>query len=264
MIHYPQINPIFYQIGPVQIHWYGIMYLLGILIAWLLGRYRIKKHHQLNNIQWNDMIFYACIGMILGGRLGYILFYQSLFYFENPIQILAIHKGGMSFHGGFLGVGLALLYYSRIHKLSFLKLTDFITPLIPLAIGLGRLGNFINGELWGRITTIPWAMMFPDDPKQALRHPSQLYEMFFEGIFLFITLWIFSARKKPTGSVSAFFILGYALSRFFIEFYREPDSHLGLIYYSLTQGQLLTIPMIGFGVLLLYYSYKQKLKLIDN
>lgn len=262
MILYPHINPIAAHIGPFKIHWYGIMYIIGFLSAWGLGVLRSKKPGSLlTSNQVGDMLFYAALGVIIGGRTGYMLFYDLPNFLANPLIIFKVWDGGMSFHGGFIGVLIALWFYSRHLKISFFQLTDFIAPLVPIGLAAGRMGNFINGELWGRVTDVPWAMIFPTGGLYP-RHPSQLYEFLLEGVLLFMILWIYSRKPRPTMAVSALFLLLYGGFRFFVEFFRMPDIQLGYLAFNwLTMGQLLSTPMIILGMVLLVYVYWKKSKL---
>jgi len=257
MLIYPDIDPIAIQLGPLKIHWYGIMYLIGFGAAWVLGRQRTQNPTSILTIeQLNDLIFYAALGVVLGGRLGYVLFYDLPSFFKTPTNIFKIWQGGMSFHGGFLGVLIAMSWYGRkIHR-KFFELTDFIAPLVPLALAAGRIGNFINGELWGRPTDLPWGMVFPS-VDELPRHPSQLYQALLEGIILFIILWLFSKKNRPTMAVSGLFLIGYSIFRFLAEFFRTPDAHLGFIAFDwLTMGQLLTLPMLIVGIVLMRLAYR--------
>ena len=257
MIPFPEINPVAIEIGPLKVHWYGLMYLLAFALVWILGRYRIKKGMiDLTQQRFEDLIFYGVLGVILGGRLGYILFYQPSFYLAHPLEIFSIWDGGMSFHGGLLGVLLAMYLFGRKVGKTFFEVTDFIAPLVPLGLACGRLGNFINGELWGRPADVPWAMIFPG-AGNIPRHPSQIYQMLLEGILLFIILWLFSGKKKPVGQVSAVFLMGYGVFRFIAEYTREPDSYLGFLALGFSMGQWLSIPMILAGIYL-YISNTKK------
>ncbi len=257
MLTYPDINPILLQIGPLKIHWYGMMYLAGFSMAWWLGNRRLQHNKIFTSEQLSDLIFYAAVGVVLGGRLGYILFYDLANYIEEPLNMLKIWQGGMSFHGGFVGVLIAVWLYARKLNLPFFQVTDFIAPLIPFGLGAGRIGNFINGELWGRHTDVAWGMVF-SQIDNIPRHPSQLYQAILEGLVLFIILWIFSKRPKPIMAVSGLFLICYGLFRFLIEFVREPDYHLGFIAFDwMTMGQILTIPMLIAGVVLIILAYRR-------
>ncbi len=265
MLVYPSINPVALQIGSVKVHWYGIMYMLGFLFFIYAGKYRIKKYHP---EFWcpkfvDDMMFYGALGVILGGRLGYCLFYQPILYLTNPILILKIWQGGMSFHGGMLGVFCVIYGFAKYHKQSFFVISDFIAPLVPFGLLCGRLGNFINGELWGRLANninLPWVMIFPQSNSMLPRHPSQLYEAFGEGLLLFIILWIFAHKPRKTGQVSAIFLISYGIIRFIIEYFRQPDTFL--LHFAtitgLSMGQWLCMPMIICGIIIYIKSIQQK------
>jgi phosphatidylglycerol:prolipoprotein diacylglycerol transferase len=259
VLAYPEINPIAFHLGPLAVHWYGLMYLIGFSSAWWLLRQRMKTSILgLNANQISDLIFYAAIGIIIGGRLGYMVFYDWPTLRAAPWQLFAIWHGGMSFHGGLLGVIIALGFYANKTGKGLIAIADFIAPVVPIGLAAGRIGNFINGELWGRVTDVPWAMIFPGGGDLP-RHPSQLYEFFCEGVILFIMLWVFSKKKRPLGAVSGLFLLCYGLIRFGLEFLREPDQQIGFVAFGwLTKGQLLSLPMIGLGVLLLVWAYKRK------
>lgn len=266
MLSYPDIDPVALALGPLKIHWYGITYVVGIVTAWLLLRARAQNHLSMKNpsLLWNkghvdDMIFYATLGVIIGGRLGSVLFYNLPYYLDHPIDIFKINQGGMSFHGGLLGVLLAMFWFGRKTQTGFFQVTDFIAPVVPIGLGCGRIGNFINGELWGAPSSVPWAMIFPDARAGAIpRHPSQLYEALLEGLLLFIILWIYSAKPRPTMAVSGLFLLGYGIFRSSVEFVREPDAHLGYLAFGwVTMGQLLSLPMIIFGIVLLVLAYRK-------
>lgn len=249
MLTFPLIDPVAFSLGPLKVHWYGLMYLFGFVAAWLLARWRVK-HYQLDwtNEQVSDLIFYAALGVILGGRIGYMVFYGTEHLLANPLSLFKLWEGGMSFHGGLLGVAIAVALYARRIKKPFFEVTDFIAPLVPLGLAAGRAGNFINGELWGRVTDVPWAMIFPNSGGLP-RHPSQLYELLLEGVLLFIVVWYYARKKRPAGCVSAIFLITYALCRLFVEFFREPDVQLGFLAFDwLTMGQLLSIPMLLAGL----------------
>ena len=254
---YPNINPIALDLGFVQIYWYGLMYLMAFLAAYLLANYRAKKSDDWNVQQIEDLIFYGAIGVVVGGRLGYMLFYNLPNFLSDPLSVFSIQGGGMSFHGGFLGVLLAMYLFNRKYDKTFFTTMDFVAPLVPLGLGFGRMGNFINGELWGKITSSPWGMYIQD--QGVSRYPSQLYEAFLEGLVLFIILWIFSNKSRPLMSVSALFLIFYGIFRFIIEFVRVPDVQLGYLAFDwLTMGQLLSLPMVVLGIYLLFKAKEQK------
>jgi phosphatidylglycerol:prolipoprotein diacylglycerol transferase len=251
MIDYPQLDPVLVQIGPLAIRWYGLMYMLSFLIGWpLLSRRARRWMPELTIELQNDLLLWIVLGVVLGGRLGYILFYNASYYFSHPAALIRIWEGGMSFHGGLIGVLLAGWLFARKHRLGFLKLADTVIPVFPLGLLLGRIGNFINAELWGRVTDVPWGMVFPGAGPLP-RHPSQLYEAVLEGVVLMAVLWYLGRKERPEGWLLGVFSLGYALSRFLVEFVREPDAHLGLLAFGWTMGQWLTIPMMAIGVLLM-------------
>ena len=258
MFVHPQFDPIALQIGPIAIRWYGLMYLLGFVGGVLLGRLRIRQRPDLG---WSyrdldDLLFYCVIGVVLGGRLGYVFFYKFSEYLSDPLKIFYVWEGGMSFHGGFLGVILAMAWFAWRRKRHWFAVTDFLAPLTPLGLGAGRIGNFINQELWGRPTNLPWGMIFPIVGDGQPRHPSQLYEAALEGVALFLILWFFSRSPRPLGAVSGMFLLSYGSLRFLVEFTREPDDFLGLLRFGLTMGQWLSIPMILGGAIMLIWSYR--------
>ena len=257
MLIYPEINPIALSLGSLKIHWYGLLYLVGFGLAFLLGLYRAKRSQGAwTSAQVSDLIFYGAVGVVLGGRLGYVLFYEFSHFIAEPLSIFKIWEGGMSFHGGLIGVMIACWIFARQFNKTFFQVGDFIAPLVPLGLAAGRLGNFINGELWGRITDVPWGMIYPNAGPLP-RHPSQLYEFLLEGILFFIIIWLYSSKPRPTMAVSGVFLLSYGCLRFFAEFFREPDSQLGFIAFNwVTQGQRLCVPMILFGILLIYFAYK--------
>lgn len=257
MLVHPQFDPVAIHLGPLAIRWYGLMYLVGFALIWIAGRYRIKAAP---GGVWtakdlDDAMFYGILGTIIGGRLGYVLFYKFSDYLAAPWKIFFVWEGGMSFHGGFLGVVIAMMWFAASRRQDWLRITDFIAPLVPLALGAGRIGNFINAELWGRPATVPWAMVFPN-VDNVPRHPSQLYEFALEGLVLFALLWWYSARPRPRGAVSALFLIGYGTLRFLVEFTREPDSFLGLLAAGLSMGQWLSAPMVLAGLALLYWAYR--------
>jgi phosphatidylglycerol:prolipoprotein diacylglycerol transferase len=254
MFLYPEFDPVALRIGPLAVRWYGITYLVGFAAAWYLGKRRAgRADAPVTPLQVDDLIFYAALGIILGGRIGYMLFYGFDQILENPLNIFRIWDGGMSFHGGFLGVLCAMWLYARRLGRGFFPLMDFVAPLVPIGLGAGRIGNFINGELWGAPTTVPWAFIVDGEA----RHPSQLYEAGLEGLALFLILWVYSARPRPVMSVSALFLIGYGLFRFAVEFVRLPDAHIGYLAFGwLTMGQVLTLPMLVVGCILLWLAYR--------
>ena len=257
MLIHPNIDPVAISIGPLAVRWYGLMYLAGFAAAWWLGVKRIGAGlAPVTREQLDDLIFYAVLGVILGGRLGYVLFYKPEYYFSHPLEIFAVWHGGMSFHGGFLGVLTAMGFAARKHRVNWWALMDYIAPLVPIGLGAGRLGNFINGELWGRVTTLPWGMVFPGAGPLP-RHPSELYEFALEGVALFAILWWFSAKPRPRGQVSALFLIGYGSFRFIAEFARAPDNFLGYLALHLSMGQWLSLPMIVAGLALFAWSARR-------
>ena len=289
MLIHPNFDPIALHLGPLAVRWYGLMYLLAFIQCIVIGRLRLRLPYVAAQ-GWttkdiDDILFYGVLGTILGGRLGYVVFHKSSFYFANPLDIFKVWEGGMSFHGGMIGVTLAMVLFAWQRKRTWLQVTDFVAPLVPLGLAAGRFGNFINGELWGRVTNpnAPWAMLFqnasPDDaiwlrthPQQAAqwnlneiferyqmlpRHPSQLYEIALEGFALFIVMWLMSRKQRPVGAISAVFLIGYGLARFTVEFAREPDDYLGLLAMNLSMGQWLSLPMIIGGIGLLIWTYRR-------
>lgn len=256
MSTHPGFDPIALQLGPLAIRWYGLMYLLAFLAFYLLGRWRIRHTHYgsrtgLTPADVEDLLFFGVVGVVLGGRLGYVLFYKPGYYLQHPLEALAVWQGGMSFHGGLVGVLVACALFAHRHRMRWLVLMDFVAPLVPLGLAAGRLGNFINGELWGRASTVPWAIVFPQSGTGVARHPSQLYQFAGEGLLLFIVLWLYSSRPRAVGRVSGLFLVGYGVLRFLAEFAREPDAFLGFLAAGLTMGQLLCIPMVVYGAYLL-------------
>ncbi|MGF1546141.1 MAG: prolipoprotein diacylglyceryl transferase [Thiotrichales bacterium] len=259
MLTHPNIDPVALALGPLQVHWYGMMYLIGFLAFWWLGKRRARRpDYPIQPEQVSDLLFYGALGVILGGRIGYILFYNFDQFLADPLTLFRIWEGGMSFHGGLIGVLLVIALFAHRLGTGFFNLADFVAPLIPIGLGTGRIGNFINGELWGRATDVPWAMVFPA-VDEVPRHPSQLYQVFLEGVVLFALLWIYSRKPRPTAAVSGLFLIGYGVFRFLVEFVREPDAHLGFVALDwLSMGQLLSLPMIVFGVLLMVLAYRRK------
>lgn len=255
MLPYPHIDPIAFSLGTFQFRWYGIMYLLSFILAWLLARWRICHATPYRNWkpeELDDLITWCMLGVVLGGRLGYVLFYDLAVYLKEPWEIFRLWNGGMSFHGGLLGVLAACWYFTRKTSHRFLEIVDFIAPFVPIGLFFGRIGNFINAELWGKVTNAPWGMVFPNGGPLP-RHPSQLYEAFLEGIVLFILLWIFSRHRRPVGAVSGLFGLSYGIFRFLVEFIRLPDAQLGYLAFGwLTMGQILCLPLIFGGAWLLF------------
>jgi phosphatidylglycerol---prolipoprotein diacylglyceryl transferase len=258
MLVHPQFDPVAIQLGPIAVRWYGLMYLLAFILFVWLGKIRARRNLLTG---WHprdvdDMLFYGVFGVILGGRLGYVLFYKPLYYLDHPLEILHVWAGGMSFHGGFLGVLVALWFFARSRGKRWLEVTDFVAPLVPLGLAAGRLGNFINGELVGRVTNVPWAMVFPQLDGLP-RHPSQLYQLGLEGVLLFALLWWYAARQRPMGAVSVFFLVGYGAFRFIAEYAREPDVFLGFLAGGLTMGQWLSLPMILIGLVMMRMAYRR-------
>ncbi|MBI5430489.1 MAG: prolipoprotein diacylglyceryl transferase [Nitrosomonadales bacterium] len=259
MLVHPQFDPVAIHLGPLAIHWYGLMYLAGFLTFLWLGRKRIATlNHPLIDAKFlDDLLFYGVLGVILGGRLGEVLFYNPGYYFSHPLKILAVWEGGMSFHGGFLGVLIAMAWFARRQRLPWLQLMDFIAPLVPPGLAFGRLGNFINSELWGRPTDVPWGMVFPNADNLP-RHPSQLYEFALEGVALFILLWLYSRKPRPVGAVSGLFLVGYGSFRFLAEFTRNPDDGIfGLMTFGVSMGQWLSLPMVIAGALMMSTSLRR-------
>jgi len=296
MLIHPNFDPVAIHLGPLAVRWYGLMYLVAFISAIVIGRLRLKLPFVANQ-GWtakdiDDMLFYGVLGTILGGRLGYVVFYKASYYLSHPLDIFKVWEGGMSFHGGFLGVTLAMVLFAHQRKRTWLQVTDFVAPMVPLGLAAGRLGNFINGELWGRVTdpAAPWAMLFQhssnDDAvwlaknpqldaqwhlsevfqryQMLPRHPSQLYEIALEGIVLFVLIWTFSRKPRPMGAVSALFLIGYGLARFTVEFAREPDDYLGLLALNLSMGQWLSLPMVIVGIVLMVWAYKRHRRVPAN
>jgi len=255
----PNIDPVAIALGPIKIHWYGLMYVISFLALWFFASRRAKQPDSgWTAQQVSDFVFYGALGVILGGRIGYMLFYNLSHYVSNPIDVFKVWQGGMSFHGGLIGVLLAMLYFARKTGKTFFTVADFFAPWVPIGLGLGRLGNFINQELWGRTTDVSWGMVFRDAGPLP-RHPSQLYQAALEGLALLVVLWLFTRKPRPTASVSGLFLISYGVFRVATEFVREPDPQLGYLAFGwLTMGQVLSVPMILFGVGLMVWAYKKK------
>ena len=259
MLTHPGFDPVAIRFTEgFGVQWYGLMYVIGFLAFLLLGKYRAKKPgSHITPDQVDDILFYGALGVVLGGRIGSVLFYNFSSFLNDPLMLFRIWEGGMSFHGGLLGVTVAMLLLARKFKLPLLKVSDFVSPLVPLGLCAGRIGNFINAELWGRPTEVPWGMVFPKVDALA-RHPSQLYQAALEGLALFIIVWLFSKKPRPMGAVTGLFLAGYAIARILVEFFRVPDSHIGFVAFDwMTQGQLLSIPMLLAGLGLIWWGYKK-------
>lgn len=276
--YYHQIDPIAFSVGGFGIYWYSLMYLVAFGLFWLLGRVRARRADTpLNSDQVADLLFWGVVGVVAGGRIGYVLFYGFSDLVADPLLLFRLRDGGMSFHGGLIGVLVVIWLYGRHLGCGFLRLGDFIAPLVPLGLAAGRLGNFIGGELWGRTTDVPWAVIFPDSIERGgrwsealyqqyltgaldeyARHPSQLYQAALEGLLLFVLLWWYSSKPRPAGAVGGLFVAGYGVLRFVAEFFREPDAHLGFVALDwLTMGQLLSLPMILAGAVLMAWAYSR-------
>ncbi|HEU4622725.1 MAG TPA: prolipoprotein diacylglyceryl transferase [Burkholderiaceae bacterium] len=264
---HPQFDPIAIHLGPLAIRWYGLMYLIAFVLFVVLARQQLKRAHiaaqgwTIRDI--DDVMFWGVLGVIIGGRLGYVLFYKPMYYLDHPLEAFMVWQGGMSFHGGFLGVLVASWCWAMRRGFGFFQTMDFIAPCVPTGLAAGRLGNFINGELWGRPTDVPWAMVFPQ-VDQLPRHPSQLYQFALEGLALFALLWWFSKKPRPFGMVSAVFLMGYGAFRFLAEFGREPDSFLGLLALGFSMGQWLSLPMIAAGAVLAWLASKKRFGALKN
>ncbi len=261
MFVHPQFDPVAIHLGSFGIHWYGLMYLLGFLSFLALGKWQIshRSWHRWTVPMLDDALFFGALGVILGGRLGYVLFYQFDYFAQHPAEIFAVWQGGMSFHGGFLGVLVAMWLFSRKYHMGWLKIMDFVAPLVPIGLGAGRMGNFINGELWGRVTNSDFGMIFPR-VDNLLRHPSQLYEFALEGVLLFLILWIYSSKPRASGTISAMFLIFYGSFPLLAEFTREPDDYLGLLSLGLSMGQWLSLPMIVIGLIMLTICQKRNVR----
>ena len=256
MLVHPQFNPIALQIGPIAIHWYGLTYLVAFgLFLWLASKRAAQPSFaQSGGVRRDveDLLFYGVLGVVIGGRLGYVLFYKPGYYLAHPLEIIAVWKGGMAFHGGLLGVIAAMAWFARSRQRPFLQVMDLIAPCVPTGLASGRIGNFINGELWGRAADpgLPWAMVFPQSGSNLPRHPSQLYQFALEGLLLFVLLWWYASKPRQLGQVSGMFLIGYGVFRFIAEYFREPDSFLGLLTFGMSMGQWLCVPMVLGGAAL--------------
>ena len=254
---FSQIDPVAFSLGPLSVRWYGLMYLFGFAFAmWLAGRRADAPNSGWTRNEVSDLLFYGFLGVILGGRVGYVLFYNFDLFLADPTYLFKIWTGGMSFHGGLIGVITAMIWFAHKTKRHFFTVADFVAPLIPFGLGVGRIGNFLNGELWGRITDVPWAIIFPEAGSEP-RHPSQLYQFALEGVVLFIILNLFWRKNPPRGAISGMFLLFYGLFRFLVEFVRQPDSQLGLYFQEISMGQILSTPMIIAGALMIWVAYKR-------
>jgi len=253
MIPYPRIDPDIVRIGPMAIRWYGVMYLIGFTASYLLVRYQLKrKKSALGPQDVESLFFYLLAGLIIGARLGYVVFYNLGDYLKNPLEVFAIWHGGMSFHGGLIGCIIAGIMFCRKYKVDFWQVSDLIIVTVPIGLGLGRLGNFINGELYGRVTNVPWGMVFPSGGPLP-RHPSEIYEFLLEGVILFLILWFLKDKKLTPGTLTCIFLIMYGIFRFFVEFYRQPDPQLGLVLGPFTMGQMLSLGMILCGAAIFFY-----------
>lgn len=263
MLMHPQFNPVALALGPLQIHWYGLTYLAGFgLFLWLASMR--SRQPWFADAGWSrrdveDLLFWGVLGVVLGGRLGYVLFYKPGYYAASPLEIFAVWRGGMSFHGGMLGVIVAMVAYARSRRRPWLEVTDLVAPCVPTGLAAGRIGNFINGELWGRPAdpSLPWAMVFPQSGSDVPRHPSQIYQFALEGLLLFVLLWIYARKPRATGQVSGAFLVGYGVLRFTAEHFREPDAFLGLLALDMSMGQWLSVPMVVAGAALWWWAGRQ-------
>lgn len=254
---FSQIDPVAFSLGPLSVRWYGLMYLFGFAFAmWLAGRRADAPNSGWTRNEVSDLLFYGFLGVILGGRIGYVLFYNFDLFLADPTYLFKIWTGGMSFHGGLIGVITAMIWFAHKTKRHFFTVADFVAPLIPFGLGVGRIGNFMNGELWGRVTDVPWGIIFPEAGPEP-RHPSQLYQFALEGVVLFIILNLFWRKNPPRGAISGMFLLFYGLFRFLVEFVRQPDSQLGLYFQEISMGQILSTPMIIIGALMIWVAYKR-------
>ncbi|WP_265433196.1 prolipoprotein diacylglyceryl transferase [Aeromonas salmonicida] len=254
---FSQVDPVAFSLGPLSVRWYGLMYLFGFAFAmWLAGRRADAPNSGWTRNEVSDLLFYGFLGVILGGRVGYVLFYNFDMFLADPLYLFKIWTGGMSFHGGLIGVITAMIWFAHKTKRHFFTVADFVAPLIPFGLGVGRVGNFLNGELWGRVTDAPWAIIFPEAGPEP-RHPSQLYQFALEGVVLFIILNFFWRKNPPRGAISGLFLFCYGLFRFLVEFVRQPDSQLGLYFQEISMGQILSMPMIVAGALMVWAAYKR-------
>lgn len=257
MLVHPNFDPVAFELGPLSVHWYGLMYVCGFAGVYLLWLFRIRQYPRYADAGWNsdqvsDLIFYGALGAVIGGRLGYVLFYKPAYYLNNLSEVVFIQEGGMSFHGGLLGVICALLLFSRKIKLPFMQVADFVAPVAPLGLFFGRMGNFINQELWGKTTDLPWGMVFSNGGPMP-RHPSMVYEAILEGLVLLVVIWLIARKQRPYGVLSGVFLIGYALSRMLVEFVRVPDQHLNYLLFDwVTMGQVLSLPMLILGLFLVF------------
>ena len=266
MLVHPQFDPVAVSLGPLQIHWYGLTYLVAFVLFLWLASLRTKQP-QFASVGWTrrdveDLLFFGVIGVVIGGRLGYVLLYKPGYYLANPLEIFAVWKGGMAFHGGLLGVLTAMWWFARARGRHFLEVTDLIAPCVPTGLASGRVGNFINGELWGRAAdpSLPWAMVFPQSGTDFPRHPSQIYQFLLEGLLLFVLLWIYARKPRHLGIVSGMFLIGYGSFRFIVEYFREPDSFLGLLALDMSMGQWLCVPMVLAGAVLVWMGRHRRFK----
>ncbi len=259
MLTYPNIDPVAFSLGPLKVHWYGIMYLVAFAGGWWLARIRAARPNSgWTASQIDDIVFYIAMGVVVGGRFGYTLFYNLPAFLDNPLVLVTVWKGGMSFHGGLLGVLFALWLFNRKYRHGYWNTVDFIAPMVPFGLAAGRIGNFINAELWGKVSDVPWAMVFPGAGPEP-RHPSMLYEFVLEGPLLLAILWWFSSKPRPTLAVSGLFALCYGIFRFLVEFVRIPDAHIGYLAFGwVTMGQVLSLPLMAIGLGMLLYAYLKR------
>ncbi|MFI3137682.1 MAG: prolipoprotein diacylglyceryl transferase [Methylococcaceae bacterium] len=259
MLTYPQIDPIALALGPLKIHWYGLMYLIGFAGTLIIGKRKAARSPSpITPLAVEDLVYYGALGVVLGGRIGYVVFYHFGQFLDDPLMLFKIWQGGMSFHGGMLGVFVAMWIFAKKQHCTMFELTDFIAPMAPIGLLAGRIGNFINSELWGRVTDVPWAMVFPNGGSLP-RHPSQLYEAFLEGLVLLVIMWLYTRKPRPVMSATGLALLLYGIFRFAVEFFRMPDAHLGYLALDwVTMGQILSMPMIVIGGALMYFAYRKK------